>query len=84
VSKVLKPSSTWAAFFATPLILALASGDALASINYNASKSNTGNYVLNPKDPNASSACTDAGGTVTRNSKGQNICLVLKATTKSP
>ena len=54
--------------------VALSADGAVASINYNASKSNTFS-ALNIKDPKAVQACTDAGGTVGKDPKGQDACV---------
>jgi hypothetical protein len=39
--------------------------DAFASVNYNSSKSNSGNFTFDPKvDLNGPKLCSDGGGTV--------------------
>jgi hypothetical protein len=47
---------------------------AVASINYNASKSNTFS-AIDIKDPKAVQACKDAGGRVGKYPKGQDACI---------
>lgn len=52
-----------------PLLIAVFLGatadDAFASVNYNSSKSNSGNFTFDPKvDLNGPKLCSDGGGTV--------------------
>jgi hypothetical protein len=53
---------------------------ALASINYNASKSNTGNiFTFDPNvDLNGPKLCSDAGGTVKTGPGKLSTCVVPK------
>ena len=56
---------------------------AFAAVNYNSSKSNSGNFALNPQDPNASKACTDAGGKVSKLKSGHKVCSINYNASKS-
>ena len=57
--------------------LALTSDGAFASINLNSSRSNI-YKAINPSDQNAVNAYTKGGGTVVKNSKGQDVCITPK------
>jgi hypothetical protein len=79
----------WAIARAAVVVLAalppMASGALAQGVNYNSSKSNTGNITvspLDPNDPNAVKACTDGGGVVST-SQGKTICTVNKTTSRS-
>jgi hypothetical protein len=56
----------------------LTSHGAFASVNYNASKSNTGNiFTFDPKaDTNGPKLCSDAGGTVKAGPGKLSTCFV--------
>jgi hypothetical protein len=63
--------------------LAMSAAGVFASINYNASKSNTGNFtLLNPSALGAEKACADSGGSVFSDSAGTKACLKLKKAKK--
>ena len=53
----------------------LAADGALAGVNYNASKSNSGNYTFDPTaDVGVAKKCTDAGGTLKDGPGKLNTC----------
>ncbi|MGO8713734.1 MAG: hypothetical protein ACLQUZ_17045 [Rhizomicrobium sp.] len=56
----------------------LTADGAFAAVNYNTSKSNSGNFVIT--NPNDEKACTSQGGTVS-SKNGQKVCS--KAFTKT-
>ena len=63
------------------VFLGASAGGALASINYNASKSNTGNFTYNPnQDLNGPKLCSDGGGTVKKGPGKLNTCLMPQKT----
>jgi hypothetical protein len=52
---------------------------AIASINYNASKSNTGNFTYDPKvDLNGPKLCSDGGGTIKKGPGKLSTCVMPK------
>jgi hypothetical protein len=61
----------------------LTADGAFAAVNYNSSKSNSGNFALDPKDPNAAKACTDAGGKVSTQKNGHKVCSINYNASKS-
>jgi hypothetical protein len=68
-----------------PLLVALclgaSAGGALASINYNASKSNTGNFTFNPnQDLDGPKLCSNGGGTVKKGPGKLSTCVMPKKT----
>jgi hypothetical protein len=78
-------SSMLCAFVVGVIAFALTGDHTFAAVNYNSSKSNAGNFVINPGDPNATEkACTDKGGSVSTDPKGdQKICAINKTTSRS-
>jgi hypothetical protein len=69
-------------FIIAPLIvviLGVSADAALATINYSASKSNTGNFTYNPnEDLNGPKLCSDAGGTIKTGPGKLSTCVVPK------
>jgi hypothetical protein len=52
---------------------------AFATINYSASKSNTGNFTYNPnEDLNGPKLCADSGGTIKAGPGKLSTCVVPK------
>ena len=59
----------------------LTSHGAFAALNYNSSKSNTGNFTYNPnEDLNGPKVCSDAGGAIKAGPGKLNTCIVPKKT----
>lgn len=66
-----------------PLLIAVFLGatadDAFASVNYNSSKSNSGNFTFDPKvDLNGPKLCSDGGGTVKTGPGKLSTCVMPK------
>jgi len=62
--------------FSAALLVASVPGSALASINYNSSKSNTGNYTFDPTDAAALHKCKEAGGKAAKQPDGSTLCVL--------
>jgi hypothetical protein len=58
------------------LLVASVPSSALAAINYNSSKSNTGNYTFNPTDAAALQKCKNAGGKAVKQPDGSTLCVL--------
>jgi hypothetical protein len=59
--------------------LVLSADAAFAAINYNASKSNTGNFTFDPKvDLNGPKLCSDGGGTIKTGPGKLSTCVMPK------
>ena len=63
------------------VFLGASAGGALASINYNASKSNTGSFTFNPnQDLNGPKLCSNGGGTIKKGPGKLSTCVMPKKT----
>lgn len=58
------------------LLVASVSSSALAAINYNSSKSNTGNFTFDPTNAAALQKCKEAGGKVVKQPDGSTLCVL--------
>jgi hypothetical protein len=75
--EAMKLSSMACASFLACAALVLTAGGALAVVNYNASKSNAGNFTFDPKeDLDGPKLCSDAGGTVKDGPGKLSTCVV--------
>jgi hypothetical protein len=81
----MKLSAMACASFLACAALVLAADGALAAINYNASKSNTGSFTYDPKvDLEGPKLCSDAGGTIKKGPGKLNTCEVPAKTPTAP
>jgi hypothetical protein len=58
------------------VLIASVPSSALAAVNYNSSKSNTGNYTFDPTDAAALQKCKDAGGKAAKQPDGTTLCVL--------
>jgi hypothetical protein len=67
-------------------VLVLSTDAAFAGVNYNASKSNTGNiFTYDPKvDTNGPKLCSDAGGTIKPGPGALSTCFVPPKAASAP
>ena len=61
------------------VLLCATADDVFASVNYNSSKSNSGNFTFDPKvDLNGPKLCSDGGGTVKTGPGKLSTCVMPK------
>ena len=74
----MRTSSVLCASLVAVAALALTTNGAFAATTVRGSKSNSSDNVINLNDQAAVNACTKGGGTVGKNSKGQDVCITPK------
>lgn len=81
----MRPSSIACASLVTLAALAFAADGALAAVNYNSSKSNSGNFTFDPKsDLGAAKRCADGGGTVKPGPGKVSACIMPNKPASAP
>jgi hypothetical protein len=80
----MKLSSIVCASIATLASIAFAANGAFASVNYNSSKSNSGNFTFEPGKDNGQKLCDDAKGTVHTGPGNLSTCVVPAKAALSP
>ena len=74
------PAAALAGAFTAALLIAAVPQPSQAAINYNASKSNTGNFTFNPTDPAALKKCKALSGKAAKQTNGTTLCIVPQKT----
>jgi hypothetical protein len=78
-------SSIACASIVTLAAIAFATDGAMATVNYNSSKSNSGNFTFDPKtDLGAAKRCADGGGTVKSGPGQVSTCVMPNKPASAP